>query len=116
MDSWKGRFTDIAAGLLEEDIFICDETGLFSMHYCTQILQPKEANTLEGKAQKRERLSVLFCASSTGEKLKSVVIGKAQKPRCFKNVDVSQLPVKWEAQNKACMTGAIIAKWITQLD
>ena len=115
IDSWKERLPDITAGFKEEDIFNCDETGLFFRALPDKTLATKGSKCFGGKCSK-DRLSVLFRTSSTGEKLKSLVIRKAKKPRCFKNVNVSELPVKWEAQSKAWMTGVIFAKWLNQLD
>ena len=115
IDSWKEQLPDVTAGFKEEDIFNCDETGLFFRALPDKTLATKGSKCFGGKCSK-DRLSVLFCTSSTGEKLKPLVIGKAKKPRCFKNVNVSELPVKWEAQSKAWMTGVIFAKWLNQLD
>ena len=42
--------------------------------------------TCAGGKMSKERLSVLVAASMAGEKLPLLVIGKAAKPRCFKNV------------------------------
>jgi hypothetical protein len=33
----------------------------------------------------------------TGEIEKPVVIGKAEKPQCFKNTDIKELPIVWKA-------------------
>ena len=35
----------------------------------------------------------MLACSATGEKLSPLVIGKVQKPRCFKNIKLEQLPV-----------------------
>ena len=55
--------------------------------------------------QSKERISVLVGANMTGtEKLKllDLVIGKSEKPRCFKNVKT--LPVVYKNNTKAWMT------------
>lgn len=113
--NWKDRLQDITAGFRSENIFNCDETGLFFRALPDKTLSTKGSKCFGGKCSK-ERLTVMLCASSTGEKLKPLVIGTAKKPRCFKNVDVSELPVQWEAQSKAWMNGFIFAKWITHVD
>ncbi|XP_060878619.1 tigger transposable element-derived protein 4-like [Metopolophium dirhodum] len=41
-----------------------------------------------------------------GEFEKPLVIGKSQKPRCFK-----KFPIIWRANNKAWMTGSIMEDW-----
>jgi hypothetical protein len=35
----------------------------------------------------------MLASSSTGEKLKPLVIGKAKQPRCFKNINIDNLRV-----------------------
>ncbi|GBM56296.1 Tigger transposable element-derived protein 6 [Araneus ventricosus] len=45
-----------------------------------------------------------------------VVIGKAKKPRCFKNIDVRKLSVTWKSNKKAWMTTEIISDWLVELD
>eukprot|EP00102_Acyrthosiphon_pisum_P025954 XP_016663164.1 PREDICTED: tigger transposable element-derived protein 4-like [Acyrthosiphon pisum] len=47
-----------------------------------------------------------------GEFEKPLAIGKAQKPRCFKNVDPTKFPIIWRANNKAWMTGSIMEDWL----
>lgn len=46
--------------------------------------------------------------------LAAFVIGKAQKPRCFTNMN--NLPVDYRANRKAWMTGEIFLTWIQKLD
>jgi hypothetical protein len=41
-----------------------------------------------------------------GEMKKPLVIGKAAKPKCFKNLEISNLPVIWRNNEKAWMTTA----------
>ena len=55
----------------------------------------------------KERLTVMLACSQTGEKLKPLVIGKAENPRCFKNTDKSKLPVTWKFNRKSWMTREI---------
>ncbi|KAK3088454.1 hypothetical protein FSP39_019393 [Pinctada imbricata] len=58
----------------------------------------------------------MFACSLTGEKLKPLVIGKAARPRCFKNVNTSNLPVTWEHNRKSWMTSDIFQKWICDVN
>ena len=89
----------------EEDIFNCDETGIFYKLTPEKTLKFKGEKCVGGKKSK-ERLTVLLCANMTGnEKRKLLVIGKAKQPRCFKNV--KKLPVRYVANRKAWMTSEI---------
>ena len=41
------------------------------------------------------------------------MIGKAAKPRCFRNLDIRKLPVEWRSNKKAWMTSQIMEEWLT---
>ena len=57
----------------------------------------QKGEAVKGGKLAKERLTVLFCCSASGEKLNPLVIGKACKPRAFNGVNVSQLPVTWRS-------------------
>ncbi|XP_060861819.1 tigger transposable element-derived protein 6-like [Metopolophium dirhodum] len=63
-------------------------------------LSVKSEECKGGKLSK-ERLTVVLCPNMEGEFEKPLVIGKAQKPRCFKNVDPTKFPIICRANNKA---------------
>ena len=65
-------------GYATKDIFNCDETGLF---YRTL---PTRSLVVKGGKQAKDRITVLLCASVSGEKLQPLVIGKSRNPRSFK--------------------------------
>ncbi|VDI83581.1 Hypothetical predicted protein, partial [Mytilus galloprovincialis] len=54
----------------------------------------------------------MFACSSTGEKLKPLVIGKSYNPRCFKNVNKGNLPVTYYSNKKAWMTTNAFIDWL----
>ncbi|GBO01180.1 Tigger transposable element-derived protein 6 [Araneus ventricosus] len=68
-----------------------------------------------GKISK-ERLTLLLCCNMLGDFETPVVIGKAKKPRCFKNIDVRKLSVSWKSNKKAWMTTEIMSDWMVELD
>ena len=53
-------------------------------------------------------------ANAAGDKLPMFVIGKAQKPRCFKNVKV--LPCRHRHQKKSWMDGILFEEWVRELE
>jgi hypothetical protein len=59
----------------------------------------------------RLRIDVLLCGNMVGEMEKPLVIGKAAKPRCFKNRTINNLPLIWGA----LMTAAIMEEWLNML-
>lgn len=98
----------------DEDIFNGDETGLFFKMSPNATLKFKNEKCVGGKMSK-ERLTVFVCANATGtEKRELLVIGKSQKPRCFKNV--KKLPVKYTANRKSWMVTEIFEKEVKSWD
>ncbi|XP_067844603.1 tigger transposable element-derived protein 4-like isoform X1 [Heptranchias perlo] len=118
---WTGAelwMEDVLPGLLEgygpQDIFNCDETGVFyrCIGYGTLALRGEAAL---GQKKARERLSVMACCNMDGtEKCDLLVIGKSQNPRCFRGVH--HLPVTYRASKTAWMTGDIFCEWVRQWD
>jgi hypothetical protein len=58
----------------------------------TKSLAVKGEKCTMGKMSK-ERLTLLLFGNMVGEMKKPLVIGKAAKPRCFKNLKLRNLPV-----------------------
>jgi hypothetical protein len=75
----------------------------------------KGENCTGGKMSK-ERLTVLLCGNMVGEMEKSLVIGKAAKPNCFKNMKINNLPVIWRNNKKAWMTAATMEEWLNMFN
>lgn len=98
-----------------EDIFSCDEAGLIYRALPDKTLNTKDISCKGGKSAK-ERLTVMFTCSATGGKLKPLVIGKANQPRCFKNIKKENLPVSYESNKKAWMTSEIFNTWIREIN
>ena len=48
--------------------------------------------------------------------MKTLVIGRSKKPRCFKNISTESLPVLWKYNNKAWMTRNILSDWLISLN
>ncbi|GBN75498.1 Tigger transposable element-derived protein 4 [Araneus ventricosus] len=69
-----------------------------------------------GKFQKIGSLTLLLCCNMLGDFETPVVIGKAEKLRCFKNIDVRKLSVSWKSNKKAWMATEIMSDWLVELD
>ena len=52
----------------------------------------------------------------SGERVKPLVIGKSQKPWCFKSVTIDGLPVTYMANKKAWMNGHLYKEWMRWFD
>ncbi|XP_018900654.2 tigger transposable element-derived protein 4 [Bemisia tabaci] len=97
-----------------KDTYNADELGLFYNLLPNKSLVVKGDNCHGGKLSK-QRVTVLLCFNSDGShKLKPLVIGKSQKPRCFKNIKT--LPVEYTSQTKAWMTGNEFIRWLRVFD
>lgn len=59
---------------------------------------------------------MLLCCNIEGEFEKPLVIGKAKKPRCFKNINPKDLSVHWHSNKKSWMTKDIMTNWLISLD
>lgn len=76
VDDWKIRLSNIIEHYDPENIFNCDETGLFYK------LMPDKSMTIDkndcrGGKKSKDRYTVMLCANWSGtEKLKPIVIGK----------------------------------------
>lgn len=117
-EEWvKEKWPKIREGYADSEIYNADETGIFFKLLPDKTLKFKGEKCTGGKLAK-DRLTVLLCANMNGtDKRKPLVIGKSQKPRCFKNVKT--LPVQYHANKKSWMTSSIfeeeIRKWDKEL-
>ena len=94
--------------LLEHDyltldqLYDCDETGLLYKVLPSKTLastSERQASTIQ---QPKERVTLMTCSNATGmHKLPLLVIGKAENPRCFKNINKKALPVHYYSQKNA---------------
>ena len=74
-----------------------------------------KGDSCHGGKRSKDRITVLFGSNMDGsEKLKPLVIGKFNNPRCFKNIKT--LPVIYEANSRSWMTSEIFVRWIKRLD
>lgn len=119
LEEWRQTvLLDELAKFSPNDVFNADETGLFwqllpnktmafkglFLKYVHRIFMITGEKCAGGKKSK-ERITVLVGANMSGtEKLPLLVIGKSDKPRCFKG---AKIPVDYKANKKAWMTGNI---------
>ena len=96
-----------------ENIFNVDEFGFFYQCLPNKKLHLKGEKRSGGKHSKI-RLTGLAAGNVYGESLQMFVIGKANKQRCFKGV--RNLPCRYRAQRKSCMTAELFEEWVRQLD
>lgn len=72
---------------------------------------------LSGRKKNKERLSIALCSNADGShKLPPLIIGKYANPRCFKNININNLPMKYRNNAKAWMLMTIFQEWIQGFD
>jgi DDE superfamily endonuclease/Tc5 transposase DNA-binding domain len=92
------------------DIYNFDETGLFFRLEPDMTLATKR---LFGRKKDKERLTIGLCANADGShKLPPLIIGKSQKPRCFKGIHLSNMRMKYYWNKKAWMQVSIFIRLI----
>ena len=94
-------------------IYNTDEFGLFYQCLPNKTYQLKSEKCSGGKLSKI-RITSLAAANALGEKLPMFVIGKAKKPRCFKNIRF--LPCRYRNQRKSWMDGVLFEEWVREID
>lgn len=112
---WMRKLPEIIRGYELKDIANCDETALFFRALPQKTLHFKGEKCSGGKFCK-ERLTVFLCCFADGAFEKPMIIGRANKPRCFKGVDKANLPVTWKFNKKAWMTGSIMEEWLIEFN
>lgn len=118
VDDWQMRtLAPLLQEFGEDDVYNLDEAALFYKMLPTKTFAAKDT-TVSGRKQPKERISILFGANMSGnDKLPLLVIGRAGKPRCFKN---ARLPprdvVMYRHNKKAWMTAAIFEEYVRFLD
>jgi len=110
---WKAEgnfYKRLIATFNLENVYNANETGLFFR----LVLGPNR--TLATRKDK-ECVTVLLCCNAMGtKKLKPFVISKFKNPRCFKNVNLAMLPVRYSNNINALMTMEKWNEWLKWLD
>ena len=95
------------------DIYNADEFGLFYQQLPTKSFHLKSERCARGKFSK-VCLTDLAAGNGVGEKLPMLVIGKAEKPRCFEGV--KSLPCQYKSQKKSWIDPEIFSYYARRLD
>lgn len=109
------KLPSLINGYLPRDIYNADETGLYFKALPNKTMSLKNEKCTGGKLSK-ERITILHCVNMAGDKEKLLVIGKAFKPRAFKNLNKDTLPVTWKSNSKSWMTSKIMNEWLEEFD
>ena len=91
-----------------KDIYNADEFGLFYQCVQNKTYQLKSEKCSGGKLSK-VCATGMASSNAAGDKLLMFFIGKARKPRCFKNIKF--LPCRYRHQKKSWMDGISFEEW-----
>ena len=106
-------FPTLVSNYSLENVYNADEYGLFYQCLPNKSYQLKTEKYSGGKHSKI-RITGLAAANAFGSKLPMFVVGKAKKPRCFKNIKT--LPCRYRAQKKSWMDGVLFEEWLRDLN
>lgn len=113
-EQWRESVMPILKQYTPQDTFNMDETGLFYNMKPERTLSLK-GETCRGGKKCKERLTVLLCCNADGsEKLKPLVVGKFEKPRCMKGI--THLPCEYRANKNAWITSKLFSDWLVALE
>ena len=93
------------------DIYNADEFGLFYKALPTKSMHLKGEKCSGGKNSKI-RLTGLAAANMCGEKILMFVVGKSNKPRCFK--EIKSTPFRYRAQKKSWMDSELFEELVRE--
>ena len=99
-------------GYTRDDVYNADETEINWRALPKKSLAARKEATAPGFKTSKERITGMVCANTSGNHiLPLLVIGKAKKPRCFKNVVC--FPTTYKSQKSAWMNSQVFIDWYT---
>jgi hypothetical protein len=89
-----------------EQIFSCDETGLFWKRMPNRTYITKDEKSLPGHKPMKDRLTLLLGANANVDmKLESLLVYHSENPRALKkSIIKGRLPVMWRSNQRARVT------------
>ncbi|GBN68230.1 Jerky -like [Araneus ventricosus] len=98
--------------LTADQIYNCDVTGLYWRALLTKSLASEKETVAPSWKRVKDRATILGCANASGShRVKMTLVDKSKKPRCFKNVNKTALPVHYMHQESAWMNCNLCLEW-----
>ena len=98
-----------------DQVFNYDETGLNHSLLPESTLASSYEKSADGRKKSKDRVTLNVCSNISGSiKLPIHLIGKAQRPKCFKGTRMELLPVKYSGQMNTWMTSRLFCEWFHQ--
>ncbi|XP_049840414.1 tigger transposable element-derived protein 6-like [Schistocerca gregaria] len=115
-NSWLHELNRVKEKYSSCDVFNMDETGFFKNLFPNHTLGIKGDKCHVGARSKQYVTVVLCCNADGSEKFRPWVIGKSEKPRCFKNIYMDALPCIYSHHKKSWIDGTSFRKWLLKID
>ncbi|GES96528.1 tigger transposable element-derived protein 6-like [Rhizophagus clarus] len=114
LDEERNKLREILKNYDLNDVFNCDETGLY------WDLEPSKTlaqGPLAGKKKSKKRVTLLFTCNATGtEKMKPLFIHAYQNPRALHKKKKEDLPVEYYWNSTSWMQVSVWNDYLTKLD
>ncbi|UYV76170.1 hypothetical protein LAZ67_13002933 [Cordylochernes scorpioides] len=110
-------FSDLikAQGYISQQVFNCDETGLFWKKMPNRTYITAEEKMIPGHKPMKDRLTLALCANASGDcKIKPLLVYHSENPRAFKSHKIlkEKLQVMWRSNPKAWVTRKFFVEWV----
>ncbi|GIY27407.1 hypothetical protein CDAR_52471 [Caerostris darwini] len=110
-------FSDLikAQGYISQQVFNCDETGLFWKKMPKRTYITAEEKMMPGHKPMKDRLTLALCANASGDcKIKPLLVYHSENPRAFKSHKIlkEKLQVMWRSNPKAWVTRKFFVEWV----
>ena len=93
-------------------IFNCDENELNFRLLPNRTLATASERSASGRKNSKDRVTINASANASGSlRVPLQVIGKSQRPRCFRGMNMDVLPVIYTGQKNAWMNTDIFHTW-----
>ncbi|XP_069187166.1 tigger transposable element-derived protein 1-like [Procambarus clarkii] len=114
------EFTEFveAEGYLLQQVFNCDEKGLFWKRLCKRTYITKEEKSLLGRKPMKDRFTLVLCGNASGVlKNKPLLVYHSENSRVFKEYKVqkNQMCMMWKANNKAWVTRIFFMQLVNEV-
>ncbi|GBC42405.2 tigger transposable element-derived protein 4-like [Rhizophagus irregularis DAOM 181602=DAOM 197198] len=114
LDTMREEIRRVLKNYAPEDIFNCDETGLFWKMRPSRTISNAP---ISGTKQSKDHVTVLLTCNATGsEKLCPLFIHKYENSRALKNINKKTLPVDYHWNPKSWMQVSIWNQYLKKLD
>ena len=102
-------------GYVSQQIFNCDETGLFWKKMPRRTFITAEEKHMPGHKPMKDRLTLALCANASGDcKVKPLLVYHSENPRAFKTHKIlkEKLHVMWRSNARAWVTRQFFVDWV----